>query len=280
MITENDIINYLEERFAGVAATTEGITKRYKNYVQYEFANSLLERITPYLQDNSIILDIGSGWGSFIYLLRSKGYKAYGIEIQDFLVNYARQRIDSLPLKMADSSEQIYLKESALHLPFTDSNFDIVTLWNVLEHIEDYEGTIKETIRVLKSGGKIFISNVNYASCFIEPHYRVLWFPMMPKKLASIYLKMRGRNPDYLQNGIFYISNWALIRMLLKSGMAITNERIERLKDPSSFIVSPYKRFVWNLASKFKVKTFIIGVIKIMIFNPFCSNINIIAIKK
>lgn len=75
--------------------------------------------------------------------------------------------------------------------------FDAITSWQTLEHVQDVEKCISEMIRVLKIGGIIHIHCPDYKSTY-EGHYRIAWFPMFPKKLAKIYLKLRGNNPYYL----------------------------------------------------------------------------------
>ena len=55
-----------------------------------------MEAILPHLSKQSKVLDIGSGWGSFVYLLREKGYETIGVEIQDFMVAYARERLATI----------------------------------------------------------------------------------------------------------------------------------------------------------------------------------------
>jgi ubiquinone/menaquinone biosynthesis C-methylase UbiE len=239
----------------------------------------LVEEVQPYLKKEHLILDIGSGFGSFVYLLREKCYRAYGIEISDFLVRYARQRIQKLNTSFEISSD-IYLMDTALQLPFQDSYFDVITMWNVLEHIEDYKIALHEAIRVLKPGGKLFIKNVNYASCFIEPHYRVFWLSFLPKKIATYYLKLRGRNPEYIQNGIFYVSNFSIIKILQELNMDISNDRIQKLSAATPRIVSRFKRYVWKIATVLHLKSFVRLILKASIMNPFCSYINILAIKK
>jgi SAM-dependent methyltransferase len=47
---------------------------------------------------------------------------------------------------------------NACSLPFTDDSFDIVTLFDVLEHIEDDRRAAQEALRVVRPGGHVLIS--------------------------------------------------------------------------------------------------------------------------
>jgi hypothetical protein len=49
---------------------------------------------------------------------------------------------------------------------------------------------------------------------FYEPHYKLWFFPLMPKVLGSWYLRLRGRDPVLLKQ-ITYTTNWR-VRKLLK----------------------------------------------------------------
>ena len=56
------------------------------------------------------------------------------------------------------SSVPVILKANALDLPFADDSFDKVICSEVLEHIHDYQGVLREINRVLKSDGILAIS--------------------------------------------------------------------------------------------------------------------------
>jgi ubiquinone/menaquinone biosynthesis C-methylase UbiE len=279
MIKEEDVLRFLKDRFTGVSPDNDGIRKRYENHVKTEHSKPLLESVLTHLSKKSKILDIGSGWGSFVYLLNEKGYEASGVEVQDFMVDYARQRLMDLG-NLKTKTETVYLKASALDLPFSDSHFDIVTLWDVLEHIEDYEKVLHEAIRVLKPKGKIFIKNVNYASCFMEPHYRVPWLPFLPKKIAVKYLQLLGRDPSYIQNGIFYISNSNILRVLKNKNLHITTLQIEKILSSMPQIRSPMKRLIYNISAFFRAKYILVLILKAIQKNPFSSSVDIMAVKK
>ena len=57
---------------------------------------------------------------------------------------------------------------TASTLPFADGTFDLVTILDVLEHIDDDAGTLRELHRVLRPGGMLLVS---------VPAYRFLWGP-------------------------------------------------------------------------------------------------------
>lgn len=94
------------------------------------------------------ILDMGCGTGETLTFLKTIFPKAKltGVDVSSQAVKYTKNR--GHEAKMAD----------ALHLPFADKIFDAVLLLDVVEHIEDDTGVVKEAKRVLKSGGIIIIT--------------------------------------------------------------------------------------------------------------------------
>lgn len=89
------------------------------------------------------ILDIGCGTGETLTFMKKVFPKSrlQGIDYLPEAVRYTRSRGHSA--RRAD----------ALHLPFADASFDAVLLLDVIEHIRDDSGAIKEAKRVLKPGG-------------------------------------------------------------------------------------------------------------------------------
>ncbi len=69
----------------------------------------------------------------------------------------------------------------------------------VLEHVHDLGIVVEEIFRILKPNGIIYQEIPNYVFPF-EGHYKILWFPLFPKKIAKLYVKLRGMNPDFLDH--------------------------------------------------------------------------------
>lgn len=94
------------------------------------------------------ILDIGCGTGETLTFMKKvfPKSKLQGIDYLPEAVKYTKSRGHSA--RRAD----------ALHLPFADASFDAVLLLDVIEHIKDDSGVIKEAKRVLKPGGVIILT--------------------------------------------------------------------------------------------------------------------------
>ncbi len=94
-------------------------------------------------------LDIGAGAGLFPHLLADAGAFVHGIEPQGIFREFAQSKFG------------IYLNRETIEsrhwqLGFTDF-FDVVTLWDVLEHVNFPSETLQNAYNVTKPGGWLFL---------------------------------------------------------------------------------------------------------------------------
>ncbi|MCB0453124.1 MAG: class I SAM-dependent methyltransferase [Aequorivita sp.] len=105
------------------------------------------------------LLDIGAGTGDFLKAAKEKGWQVHGTEPNE---NAAK-----LALK-----KKIELKSSLND--FEGKQFDVVTLWHVLEHIPNLEETILKLAALVKPRGILIIAVPNFKS-FDAEHYGKFW---------------------------------------------------------------------------------------------------------
>ncbi len=104
------------------------------------------------------ILDIGCGTGGMIPLLSAYG-RVTGIDPAEAAIRYSRQRYDS----MAELLQVDFPSE----LPGR-GDFDLVTLFDVLEHLDDDTRALAVASTLLRPGGRLLIT---------VPALRSLWSP-------------------------------------------------------------------------------------------------------
>ena len=91
-------------------------------------------------------LDIGAAGGGNTRVLRDMGWKASPLEYGPEGAEVCHER--GLPVMRAD----------ATMLPLADASLDIVTAFDVLEHLEDDDACVREVRRVLKPGGAFLVA--------------------------------------------------------------------------------------------------------------------------
>jgi 2-polyprenyl-3-methyl-5-hydroxy-6-metoxy-1,4-benzoquinol methylase len=103
-----------------------------------------LDLAAPYL-DGPRILDVGTGTGLFVRVARDSGYEPVALELH-------RQNVEKL---RNDGFQVIDRPLEAAGIK--DNSFDLVTMWEVLEHIVNPRSLLLEIHRILKKNGTLFI---------------------------------------------------------------------------------------------------------------------------
>ena len=91
------------------------------------------------------ILDVGCGTGANLLMLSKYG-EAEGVDISEDALAFCRDRgLDKVKLGAAEE------------LPYEDGTFDLVTAFDVVEHMDDDLAVMKEMRRVLRPGGRVLL---------------------------------------------------------------------------------------------------------------------------
>ena len=113
-------------------------------------AKSQLKLIDEYA-DGASLLDIGCGEGFFLFTASKAGFAARGVELSHSAAEYARREFN-LDVETAQLEE--------LQLP--ENGFDVITLWQVLEHVPYPLELLREVHRILKPGGLLVVETPNF----------------------------------------------------------------------------------------------------------------------
>jgi 2-polyprenyl-3-methyl-5-hydroxy-6-metoxy-1,4-benzoquinol methylase len=110
--------------------------------------------ISKYINPPGKLLDIGCAAGYFMDTAVNHGWEVYGTDISEYCINFAKGNFKEIrpfygPLKKHK---------------FDDNFFDIITMWDVLEHLPDPLDEMKEVNRILKPGGILVIMTPNIKS--------------------------------------------------------------------------------------------------------------------
>ncbi len=175
-------------------------------------AKRTLMLLKPYLiSDNLKILDIGSDVGistiSFAKLLPN--YEFIGIELGKNGVRKAKELKNKLNVDNVD-----FIVGDATMTNFDDDSFDIIICEQVIEHVRNQNGLIKEIFRILKKSGVLLISAPNKLF-FWEPHINKPFIHWLPKRFLKLILNKKEQKYFTF---LFPISTYKLEKMLKKEG--------------------------------------------------------------
>jgi 2-polyprenyl-3-methyl-5-hydroxy-6-metoxy-1,4-benzoquinol methylase len=175
--------------------------QRVRNFTLNQKAN-LLTHATG-LQHGKI-LDVGSGIGAFLDVMKEKGWQVDGVEPDDD----AR--------KLAKELFGLSIKDPSALFNFPASSFDAITLWHVLEHVHALHDYVEQLKTLLNKKGKLFIAVPNYQSLDSEI-YRLKWaaydvprhlYHFTPKAIEVLMkqhgMKVTAKKPMWFDS--FYIS--------------------------------------------------------------------------
>lgn len=97
------------------------------------------------------LLDIACGDGGLAALVKEKYHEIHGVELSDEVIGIAQKK--GIKAIMCDLNNE--------RLPYPDGSFDAVTCLDIIEHVFDPARLIKESYRVLRSGGVLVLSTPN-----------------------------------------------------------------------------------------------------------------------
>ena len=108
------------------------------------------------------LLDIGCGVGDFLRIMEQNGWEASGIEPSETAKIIARKRVKA----------QLYAPQEIRLL--SNESFDLITLWHVLEHVDNLKDEVIQLKRLLKTGGRLVLALPNFKS-FDAQFYKQYW---------------------------------------------------------------------------------------------------------
>jgi 2-polyprenyl-3-methyl-5-hydroxy-6-metoxy-1,4-benzoquinol methylase len=122
-----------------------------------KFAPRLREMARLGIAPGSHVLDVGCGSGEFPAMAAAAGYDAAGIDVSEPSLEAAARLHPSVDFRVAE------VEELAADEPET---YDVVTLWDVIEHVLRPHAVIKGCAAVLRPGGLIAVGTPNGDSIY------------------------------------------------------------------------------------------------------------------
>lgn len=101
-------------------------------------------------------LDVGCAAGFCMAVMRELGFKAYGVEVSADIASHAVEHFgfDTVHIGSLQSAA------------FAERTFELITMWDVIEHVADPSGLLRSARRLLKPGGVLVVETQNIDSVF------------------------------------------------------------------------------------------------------------------
>jgi len=141
------------------------------------------------------LLDVGCAAGFFVREAQLRGWDASGVEPCTWLADWGRQHVTS-------ALHAGTLREA--NIPH--ASLDVVTMWDVLEHVPDPLSELRECARILKKGGILLINFPDFGSISARLMGRHWWF--------------------LLSNHLYYFTRQSIHAYLQKTGFAVRSFRV------------------------------------------------------
>ena len=176
----------------GYEQTTEGRMMAHK-----------MDILAPFLTSNASLLEVGCGTGVFLDIAQKRGHKVLGIDLSHDAVEYA-QRAFGVDARTGRLEE--------VELP--SGEFDAVTMWDLIEHVDAPRSVLAEARRILRDGGILVLETPNVSSLL--------------NRMAHLMQRLRWTLPVgrlYGLGHLYYFSPRTISRLLQETGFTV--ERIE-----------------------------------------------------
>ena len=152
---------YKSENYLSHKENKHGFIPRIYEFVKsFNLKNKL--KIATKGKGTGNILDIGCGVGDFLLCSKQAGWSVEGIEPSDDAKKIAEERLQTV----VHNPNEIDTLPSGF--------YDVITMWHVLEHVEDIKTEVAQLYRLLKPSGRLVIAVPNYRS-YDAQYYKDKW---------------------------------------------------------------------------------------------------------
>jgi 2-polyprenyl-3-methyl-5-hydroxy-6-metoxy-1,4-benzoquinol methylase len=146
-------IEYTQYKNADVTAAV----KAGNNWIKVQRHKLRFRFIQKYIKSGKLF-DLGAGWGHFMLAGKELGYEVYGVEISEqpylYCVNELKLPVDHIDFFQMDETKK----------------FDVITMWDVLEHIDKADDFLEKCSKLTQPGGYLFLQVPQIDSYFAKRH--------------------------------------------------------------------------------------------------------------
>lgn len=146
-------IQYTQYKNADVTAAV----RAGNNWIKIQRHKLRFKFIQKFIKSGKLF-DLGAGWGHFMLAGKELGYDVYGVEISEqpylYCVNDLKLPVDHIDFFEMDEAKK----------------FDVITMWDVLEHIDKADEFLAKCAKLTKPDGYLFLQVPQIDSYFAKRH--------------------------------------------------------------------------------------------------------------
>jgi 2-polyprenyl-3-methyl-5-hydroxy-6-metoxy-1,4-benzoquinol methylase len=156
---EQSFLDAFYTQYLGLEPDTDFYKDHFQtDYRNFEFSQKMKARCKKIRAimagDRPLRLcDVGCGTGVFLHIAKRYGFSVWGVEINKELADFAKKNF-SVDVSCGRLEE----------IKFPSESFDVISLWDLIEHIAQPSRLLKEINRILKRGGLVAIETPNIDS--------------------------------------------------------------------------------------------------------------------
>jgi 2-polyprenyl-3-methyl-5-hydroxy-6-metoxy-1,4-benzoquinol methylase len=186
------------------------------------------------------ILDVGAGLGFFVkFASQLKGWQSYGVEISKGGYDFAKNRLKCETFFLGRIEEQ----------NFENETFDIITMWDVIEHLPDPTSVLNKCFDLLKKDGILFLHTPSGEMQLLKSKIKKILFG---EKEGMHFLEAKDHLNLYSQKGL----NLILSKCGFKKIRFVHLPPIQAVAGKSNFISVLFKNGFYFFARIVAFSTF------------------------
>jgi 2-polyprenyl-3-methyl-5-hydroxy-6-metoxy-1,4-benzoquinol methylase len=171
--SNEDLGKYYEsEAYISHTDSSKSLLDKVYQVVKNYAIKQKIKLINSFNSEKKNILDIGCGTGDFLVACKKEDWLVYGVEpsskARDLTLQKLIEKNNSIENTIEETIEDFISDNQAI------KQYDVVTLWHVLEHVPNLKEYIKQLKELLKPNGTLFIAVPNYKS-YDANHYKEFW---------------------------------------------------------------------------------------------------------
>lgn len=176
---------YKAESYVSHSDSKKGIINKLYHMVRSYTLKQKIKLVSSYVSRGTI-LDYGCGTGMFLSECKMAKWETFGMEPDDNARRLASEK-----------NLNLFADKNTLQLHIAEKEFDVITLWHVLEHVTDMYNTLAFFKHKLKRDGVLIIAVPNHESYDAE-YYKEYWAAYdVPRHLHHFDLKSMNSLLDH-----------------------------------------------------------------------------------